>query len=447
MIRKTFLLVSIFIIISASYAFSANHYVRAGANGNGSGSDWTNAYSQLPATLVRGDTYYIADGTYPGYTFDDSTSGSTYVYIKKAIASDHGTNSGWQNSFGDGQAVFTGELSFRSSYYSFDGQTGGGPGSWETNFGFKVDRSAARGDAKCIRIDGSYIAIRHADLENPGEDVTGRADNVYSTNSDHVTISHCWIHSTNRTCFLMNGTTNLVIEYSLISERHATDGTHGELISMNYCGMNANNVFRYNIFRNGYGTGVVVIKDSVQGGWEIYGNLFFITNHSRYNVRNGIITDTTGDTTTNVKIYNNTFLRHTVSGGSTIPPTVRWNVSNGNDFINNIVIDSGGFRGVENRDYNLHTSQTHSSQEPYGQFYQDGLATLFRNPNNYDYSLRMPTEAADSSIGSKFDTDLLGIQRGSDGNWDRGAYEFGGTTAVEPTSPPSTPPGLRIASQ
>ena len=38
---------------------AANHYVRPGAAGNGSGNDWTNAYTALPgSTLARGDTYF-----------------------------------------------------------------------------------------------------------------------------------------------------------------------------------------------------------------------------------------------------------------------------------------------------------------------------------------------------------------------------------------------------
>jgi len=55
-----FLAVSVFF---PSLLWAANHYVRAGATGAGDGSDWENAYTQLPPNLVRGDTYYIADGT------------------------------------------------------------------------------------------------------------------------------------------------------------------------------------------------------------------------------------------------------------------------------------------------------------------------------------------------------------------------------------------------
>ena len=70
-------------------------------------SGGTGAYKALPATLVRGDTYYIADGSYPSYTVDDAVSGTIVITIKKATTSAHGTENGWDSSYGDGQAVFT----------------------------------------------------------------------------------------------------------------------------------------------------------------------------------------------------------------------------------------------------------------------------------------------------------------------------------------------------
>ena len=42
----------------------ANRYVREAAAGANDGTDWTNAYTTLPASLTRGDTYYVADGAY-----------------------------------------------------------------------------------------------------------------------------------------------------------------------------------------------------------------------------------------------------------------------------------------------------------------------------------------------------------------------------------------------
>src|SRR5574337_72794 len=130
--RIGYLVLLAFISVAVpEFAMAANHYVRAGAAGNNSGSDWTNAYSTLPSTLTRGDTYYVADGSYGSYTFKTAASGSTRIYVKKAIASDHGTDAGWLSSYGDGQAVFTATMIFNTSYWTFDGQTGRGKSGYE----------------------------------------------------------------------------------------------------------------------------------------------------------------------------------------------------------------------------------------------------------------------------------------------------------------------------
>jgi len=59
----------------------------------------------LPATLQRGATYYIADGTHASYRFNTPVSGTDLIAIKKAAISDHGTDIGWISSCGDGQAI------------------------------------------------------------------------------------------------------------------------------------------------------------------------------------------------------------------------------------------------------------------------------------------------------------------------------------------------------
>src|ERR1017187_8394658 len=45
---------------------AATHYVRASATGSNDGSSWASAFTSIPTSLVRGDTYYIAGGTFPG---------------------------------------------------------------------------------------------------------------------------------------------------------------------------------------------------------------------------------------------------------------------------------------------------------------------------------------------------------------------------------------------
>jgi hypothetical protein len=88
-------------------ASAATYHVRAGATGTANGADWINAYPMLPTTLSRGSTYYVATGTYGGYTFNTTESGTNVVTVKKATVLDHGSNTGWNDSYGIGAAVFT----------------------------------------------------------------------------------------------------------------------------------------------------------------------------------------------------------------------------------------------------------------------------------------------------------------------------------------------------
>ncbi|MGZ3795773.1 MAG: hypothetical protein ACXVB1_05390, partial [Pseudobdellovibrionaceae bacterium] len=126
---------------------AANHYIRSGAVGNGSGSDWTNASTSLPQSLFRVDTYYIADGTYGPYTFNTPLSGSSFIYIKKATLTSHGTDTGWNSTYGDGEALFSSSdvlWYIQTGYLDIDGQKGTGksPG----NYGFRLYSTSSRCD-------------------------------------------------------------------------------------------------------------------------------------------------------------------------------------------------------------------------------------------------------------------------------------------------------------
>src|SRR5437899_1688927 len=106
------------------------------------GSTWDNAFAGLPATLVRGDVYYIATANYTGgYRFNTPESGTTVITIKKATPTDHCTETGWQASFGVGQAVWDisngGTFQFTDNgYWVFDGQYRSG---LKSGHGFKIN--------------------------------------------------------------------------------------------------------------------------------------------------------------------------------------------------------------------------------------------------------------------------------------------------------------------
>src|SRR5262245_2662137 len=104
----------VLIVVWASDAEATNRYVTSGGAGAKDGSDWSNACDGFTgacnaASLVRGDTYFVADGDYTNdgaLTFSTTASGVTRITIKKAILADHGTSTGWTNVMGAGQAVF-----------------------------------------------------------------------------------------------------------------------------------------------------------------------------------------------------------------------------------------------------------------------------------------------------------------------------------------------------
>ena len=153
----------------------------------------------MPATLVRGDTYYIATGNYTGgYRFNTPESGTTPITIKKATASDHCTDTGFQASFGTGQAVWDisdgGTWQFSDNgYWVIDGQYRASPKSghgFRINWGTKgVGTSAS---LYAVNVNGCAsgppctpqlrnITFRY--LEIVGGGVNGTTDDSFSISS------------------------------------------------------------------------------------------------------------------------------------------------------------------------------------------------------------------------------------------------------------------------
>src|SRR5688500_13240838 len=121
--RGTELKTTIFVLTLITLpVFGATRYVRSGATGTG--TDWNNACGDFAgscavSTMARGDVYYVADGSYPARDWNKATSGTSLITIKKATASDHGTDTGWSAGYGDGQAVFVGTNTISTGYWDF----------------------------------------------------------------------------------------------------------------------------------------------------------------------------------------------------------------------------------------------------------------------------------------------------------------------------------------
>jgi hypothetical protein len=129
---------------------SGSCYVTPTGAGAKTGTDWNDAYADLPASLTRGVTYFLAGSatSYAMHRFNDANSGTTAITIYKAVdcsltptapycgTINPASVAGWQASFGTTAAAWidtalpdpetsTGSnWQFCSDYYKIDGVTG-----------------------------------------------------------------------------------------------------------------------------------------------------------------------------------------------------------------------------------------------------------------------------------------------------------------------------------
>lgn len=428
------ILLAVQFVASLSVQAQGTYYVRAGASGAKSGTDWVNAYPALPASLVRGATYYMAGGSYGSRAFGDPVSGSSLITIKKATVSAHGTNSGWQDSYGTTQATF-GNLSFKTSYYVFDGVTGGGPGNWETGFGFKVQGTYHTID---FPAKVSNITIRHTDIQGGGRSASSDTDLLYLVYPySNITVSYCFLHDVSRTMILTwpakgNG---FVVEYS----KFARNGTaeHREAWS---AGPDSNIVVRNNLFEDIFGTGFIAIvnNNGDATNWAIYGNVFYHTGKYTDGMINtgAIITRWDGSSgpisvrPVNWQIHNNAFINIIGYTSAIVLPNASQSA-----VYNNIWYANKGSTGVSTRtgvsaDYNWFYAN--KSNGNYAAHDVVGSGNPFVNWQNGDF--RLANGISGVTLAAQYNQDPLGITRGADGQWDRGAYEYG--SSASSLSPP-----------
>lgn len=403
---------------------AADRFVRAGATGRNDGSDWVNAYTQLPATLTRGDTYYVADGNYPSYRFDDA--GTIATTIKKATAAGHGTNSGWQATYGDGQAVFNAPIVFATDNWVFDGATRNETNWFDaTAYGFVISDNAnvqidERGIGGIDNITVRYVHLKGINA-SPGSGADIGRRHVWidrqgnpGTYSDW-TISHCFFQYGN-VGIQVRACARFVCEYNAWADNWSSQpSNHGENVSAYYDG-NDGHIYRYNQSRNMIGTAAWAVNTA--NNWQLYGNVYSDCTYGDGFV--GFI----GGSSSGFKIYNETVIR---------PKVYTRQISLGSgSVVNNCIFMMG----------TLGTPSFTGCTVAFNSFSGNGTGTesqvnlptsVFVNYAGGDYHLRAAT-APGTNLASSYSLDCDGIKRGSDGAWDRGAYEFRSKVIQPPTN-------------
>lgn len=412
-------------LLSGSPAAGATNYVRSGAAGANSGKDWANAYKDLPASLVRGDTYYVADGTYGSHKFNDERSGTSVILIKKATVADHGTATGWQDEYGDGQADFspltfgTPAVTGNGGYYEFNGYSPSAP----KQCGFRIvthgipDGYPENQTSIHYGYGGTgnhpYCSWRYIEFKGPGgsgtyNSVTGTPSliGIYAhgnngscdgCDTSHMVVSHCYFHGITTPLFDLNGNNYMTVEYSEFCDNRDEGGTDHSNI---YWVGSSYGIFRYNRVHN-YNVEGLFFGGSTTG-WQIYGNVFY----DGVSVARGI-EFREPQSQRDMKIYNNTFVNLPL-------PAIRVmeaSVCSGVDIRNNLMVNTGGI-ALQNGGSGV-TSVNNV----------DSTTSAFVNHSADNYQLAGPT-AAGTPLPSPYNVDVDGKIRGADGVWDVGAYEY-----------------------
>jgi hypothetical protein len=429
----------------------STYYVRAGATGANNGTDWNNAYTNLPSSLVRGATYYVADGSYGSYVFDDAEDGTKWITIKKATVADHGTSTGWLDSYGDGQAVFT-QFGFGRSYYELNGQTRN-ESDWKAgaSYGIRVqppngsiaiaaNRDWHGGAASHLRF--YYLDIGGAEGSVYPDIPSGAFYIVYDLH-ENIQIRSCYIHHV--------GLPFKTVEARAVTLERCYIGPSWskELIRAGGGTYNDGWIIRNNICVNngissteGQTAEIGVFAESGNNdNWEISGNVFHDTGEFTILHNNAaIMADGNTRNANNWKVFNNTFIglgnglvRIFVTGTNNAVHNNLWYASQPDGQVG-ITLSSATSTASNNwvsAGSNGLTTMTNSYPTTIV-----GTADPFVSYTTGNYNLTAGSQARNvgRTLGAGFSaTDINGTTRGADGTWDVGAFEYASSGPVAPT--------------
>jgi hypothetical protein len=421
------LLKSLFLICYCSVSvFGASHYIRAGATGANNGSSWTDAWTTLPSgtTFVRGDEYFVADGTYNGgYNFSKAASGTIPIKICKATLSTvgscltaHGSDTGWLDTYGDGQAIFNGSgVSFSTPYWVFDGVSGAGSrastGSNPSTYGFSFTPPLAGSTIRPVEYNASDIQIRHTAVSCPGP--TGDIQQFgYSGTGDRVTLSYTYVNNCSSN-YWNQGDDN-IIEMSYLATNWSSPANHGVQVQQ---------VLRP-IFRNNIVSSCVPQCIEPGGGsttninnGQYYNNVF-----ANVNGTNGVLKGTSSGAIIDTLIYGNTVVNS--QGPILYQNNEGLGNGTGNTVVNNLFYNCSSIMNQSTGGPITHSNNAlFDSGSLTETGVQIGSGNPFVNSAAGDYRLKAATNAG-LTLAPPYMPDLMGVSHGTDGVWDRGAYEF-----------------------
>lgn len=445
----------ILIFLFVSPCFATNYYVKDGGTSSAC-TTWTDACDQLSTAenlAARGDTVYVADGTYTGATFNTPTSGTTPITIKKSTVADHGTETGYVEADHNGTATFTSTLNFATPYWIIDGVTGGGPGSWSTGHGFIIAFDSATPTYPSVYLSSgaSNVILSHIFYNNTYNAAhCSTAISSAGRTAPNVQVRYSYFAGYLGSVVAITSETSdgWIFEYNYFAENKSSvtnPWCHGNIIT---CRGTDDLTIRYNIFEDAVGTGYITAMNGgtaaddsdivLAENWYIHGNVFRGTKEvaSAINVVYLNHTSVQKQVAKNWYVYNNDFVG--LRNNSTFNDTKMIYIENdagGIVFKNNIVYDCESpnlydTNGTITHDYNWWTGAAPTGHG--ANCIENQAGNPFTNSAGGDYTL-VAALTGDSSIGATYNKDWTTATRGGDAVWDMGALEY-----VDGGAPPDT---------
>jgi hypothetical protein len=420
------------LLVMLTSAEAAIYHVTETGSGNMDGSDWNNAFAGLPGMLERGSTYYLADGSYPGYTLKTPENNSLWITIRKATETEHGVVTGWNTAMGDGIADFTGPIFLESGHFELDGAKGGGPGSWREGHGIRF--SLLSGNAISAYKPLVGIKLKNIEVTQPGEIRKMGGLNAWKNPffTEDFYIGYCYFHHISGLPIFAREGKDWLFEYNLFADPCGVSLYDHNQHCEHLVSHDADDVtIRFNIMTEGRSTGILVNNDRRADRWKVYGNVFQMEEGS------AIVSAASdpADTAYDWNIFNNVFIG---------PGPLKIIISSGKVY-NNIYLDGPAFPPGGEHDYNYYANITFAQCNMRLSAHENGNS---RYPSNCDTIAvsQSPLRSDDYGLISgidgwpgidvcsipgvacmaedRYDYDWNGNRRGADGVWDRGALEF-----------------------
>lgn len=433
--------IAILLLVISLECSAASRYIRAGASGAGNGSSWADAWATFGSvSWVRGDTYYVAAGTYnENVSVSSSLSGSLWVMVKRANESDNSGDAGWISSY-SGLATIAGTLSLNNGYVSWDGYEGSGT----NGHGFLVASTNLAGSVVAISAGTSNFKLLRTEVRGSGFSASSNALDGISwanvTPQKGLLCASNWIHSVTRNGITLGSVVGTgwddpgaTFDGNVISETGGclNPDIHGQGVQVCYDTEDKYLTFSRCIFQNNVGSAAIAFlggSGAFHSEARIINNIFRITDNSTYRTLSpGVIWSHDGASLcSNILIANNTFLGIGNSTNSGVLAHVDLTtVGATGNLLQNNVFEACHFTkshsGVTNKNNGYYGNS--GSGIPFGTDGQiNGSSTTLRS------DLRLIDGGYGVGSGSElsqyFSSDFSGSVRVLP--WDIGAYEFNG---------------------